>query len=60
MFLPSTFIGHVTKYCYHVVNSPDKNNNIKKVYSGLGNNLRILRIRIILVIIVMILILYYY
>ena len=33
MFLPSTIIGHVTWYCYHVVSSPDENNNIKKVYT---------------------------
>ena len=31
VFLPSTIIGHVTQYCNHVVSSPDKNNNIKKV-----------------------------
>ena len=33
VFLPSTIIGHVTQYCNHVVSSPDKNNNIKKVYT---------------------------
>ena len=32
VFLPSTIIGHVTKYCNHVVSSPNKNNDIKMVY----------------------------
>ena len=32
MFLPSTVLGHVTKYCNHMVSSQDENNNIKKVY----------------------------
>ena len=32
VFLPSKIIGHVTQHCNHVVSSPDKNNNIKKVY----------------------------
>ena len=33
VFLPSRIIGQMTQYCNHVVTSPDKNNNIKKVYS---------------------------
>ena len=32
MFLPSTVLGHMTKYCNHMVSSQDENNNIKKVY----------------------------
>ena len=32
MFLPSEIFGHLAQHCYHVVSSPDKNNNIKKVY----------------------------
>ena len=39
-FLPSKIIGHVTQHCNHMVSSPDKNNNIKKVYiTSLGPNI---------------------
>ena len=33
LFLSSTIIGHVTQYCNHMVSNPDKNSNIKKVYT---------------------------
>ena len=33
VFMPTMLAGHVAKYCNHMVNSPDENNNIGGVYS---------------------------
>ena len=35
VFMPTAVAGHVAKHCYHVVNSPDENNNIGGVYQFL-------------------------
>ena len=32
VFMPTTLADHVPKHCYHVVNSPDENNNTGGVY----------------------------
>ena len=38
VFMPATLIGHVAKYCNHVVNSPDEN-NIVVVYMVDNNHI---------------------